>query len=121
MSQSGSSELGSAQIEGSGIRPTRFNGKTSFSAWKLKTLAYLQSLGLKDVVVNDPKKTQIGNGDANSKIKAALLLKKSEKAYSILVNLLEDELTDLVATVETGDAFRVWSIPLETYESKSTA
>jgi len=130
MSQSGSSELGSAQMEGSGIRPTRFNGKTSFSAWKLKTLAYLQSLGLKDVVVNDPKLFQvegiekksktIENAEHNAKLKN-MLMKKSEKAYSILLNLLEDELTDLVATVETGDAFRVWFILLETYESKSTA
>ena len=51
----------------------------------------------------------------------AVLMKKSEKAYSILLNLLEDELTDLIATVEQGDAYRVWIVLLETYETKSTA
>src|SRR2546421_3438383 len=101
MSQSNVTELGSAQTEGSGIRPTRFNGKTSFSAWKLKTLAYLQSLGLKDVVVINPqlfqvegydpngesdtinpkKKNKTDTGDPNSKLKN-VLMKKSEKAYS---------------------------------------
>src|SRR5205085_1357032 len=39
---------------GSAIRPGKFNGKGNFSAWKFKTLAYLQSLGLKDVVVVNP-------------------------------------------------------------------
>jgi gag-polypeptide of LTR copia-type len=145
MSQASATDSGSTSSDGSAIRPSRYNGKTSFSAWKLKTLAYLQSLGLKDVVVRNPQLLQVepekeevdvdeddhhvtikknNKGpavvDPGVKLKA-VLMKKSEKAYSILLNLLEDELTDLVATVEQGDAFQVWSVLLETYESKSTA
>jgi len=155
MSQVSASDLSVTSGSGSAIRPTRYNGKTSFSAWKLKTLAYLQSLGLKDVVVNNPQlfqesetKGAVVDVDVSpatendyvhvktkKKLKAGMvhdsvgvngssrsvLLKKSDKAYSILLNLLDDDLTDLVATVEQGNAFRVWAILLETYETKSTA
>jgi len=54
MSQVSASDLSVTSGSGSAIRPTRYNVKTSFSAWKLKTLAYFQSLGL-DVVVNNPQ------------------------------------------------------------------
>jgi hypothetical protein len=134
-----------AVVDGSSIRPTRYNGKSIFSAWKFKTLAYLQSLGLKEVVVADPglynqteaeTKTLTGvaaaaaaasgsdgvSSSSSSGKKNALMLKqKSEKAYSILLNLLEDQLIDLVVNVEPGDAYRVWMVLLETFEVKSTA
>jgi hypothetical protein len=51
-----------ATVIGEGIRPPRFGGMGSFSAWKLKVLAYLQPLGLKEVVVHlGPEKD--GNGE----------------------------------------------------------
>jgi len=50
-----------------------------------------------------------------------VLIRKSEKAYAILLNLLDDDLIDLIAHVEAGDAHRVWTVLLETYEAKSTA
>lgn len=129
------------------IRPGKFNGKGNFSAWKFKTLAYLQSLGLKEVVVFNPfifqgesteskgavTATDADDGSSASSFSSAsssppaankrimALLKKSEKAYAIVLNLLEDELIDLVSHVEAGDAHRVWSVLLETYEVKSTA
>ena len=34
------------------IKVTRFGGKSSFSAFKHKVLAYLQTIGLKDIVVS---------------------------------------------------------------------
>jgi hypothetical protein len=99
-----------------GVRPGRYNGKSSFSAWKLKVLAYLQTIGVRDVVINDPGIFRI-NADAYTTIEGvsaaqnrASKLKKSEKAYSLLLNLLEDELIDLVATVDPGDAFMVWKM-----------
>jgi len=51
----------------------------------------------------------------------SLLKSKCEKAYAIVLNLLEDELIDLVSHVEPGNAHGVWSVLLETYEVKSTA
>ena len=130
-----------ASVEGSGIRPTRYNGKSIFSAWKFKTLAYLQSLGLKEVVVADPglfteveSKTQsaaavaasgsdgVSSSTSTSATSATAIVKaKCEKAYSILLNLLEDHLIDLVVNVEPGDAHRVWTVLLDTFEMKSTA
>ena len=121
--------------EGS-IRPGKYGGKSNFSAWKFKTLAYLQSMGLKDVVVssvldvNELELDEAGSSvDTTSKKgKAAflndtakLIRRKSEKAYAILLNILEDELIDLIAHVEAGDAHGVWTVLLETYEAKSTA
>jgi len=109
----------------SSIRPGKFNGKGNFNAWKFKTLAYLQSLGLKEVVVFNPlvfqgesseskgavTATNAGDGSSASSSSSAsgsapaankrmALLKKSEKAYAIVLNLLEDELIDLVSHVE---------------------
>lgn len=144
----------------SAIRPGKYNGKTNFSAWKLKILAFLQSLALKQVVVQDPclfdHSTANPGGDSQSQIpanegspgssrsasgsnatgantsidnttKAKLKLqllqvkKKSEKAYAIILNSLEDDVIDLVAHVEAGDAFKVWAVLLETYEAKTIA
>jgi hypothetical protein len=146
----------------SGIRPTKLTGKSSFSAWKIKTLAYLQSMGLKDMVVkpkvdlellvtgvslkpakvksdkvkvstiattadptpsggdgtstaSDQKMMNVYGGDPTQ------LIRRTEKAYAILLNLLDDELIDLVAHVEPGDAHGVWTVLLDTYEAKSTA
>jgi hypothetical protein len=146
----------------SGIRPNRFGGKGNFSAWKFKTLAYLQSLGLKEVVVLNRTKTGVevslqGAGPSAAVTSASMkkgkgvilpdtsssgiigdpfiteksavsgsdvfqiAIRRSEKAYAILLNLLEDDLIDLVAHVEPGDAHGVWTVLLDTYEAKSTA
>jgi hypothetical protein len=132
-----------AAVEGSSIRPTRFNGKSIFSAWKFKTLAYLQSLGLKEVVVADPgvftpaeteMKTPSGaavvaasgsdgvsSSSSSMKKNVAIVKAKCEKAYSMLLNLLEDHLIDLVVNVEPGNAHAVWCVLLDTFEVKSTA
>ena len=125
-----------------GIRPNKFGGKGNFSAWKFKTLAYLQSIGLKDIVVGSVLKGEtesrheagVSDVTTNKKSKAVsdtaagsgtlnvqMQLRKSEKAYAILLNLLEDELIDLIAHVDAGDAHGVWAVLLETYEAKSTA
>jgi hypothetical protein len=119
MSQSSATGNG----ESDSIKPNRFNGKTSWSAWKMKTLAFLQARNLRDVVVKDPGIFRISEGEMNviSKADLAILMKKSEKAYSLLLNLLEDEIIDLVAPAEAGDAFHLWKILLDTYEIKSTA
>ena len=118
------------------IRPIRYGGKSSFSAWKLKVLAYLQPMGLKDIVVkaedeyeeDEPprvssKSSGISTSGSNKDtvVNGISRKQKSEKAYGILLNLLEDELIDLVAHVEAGDAHGVWTVLLETYETKSTA
>ena len=125
-----------------GIRPNKFGGKGNFSAWKFKTLAYLQSIGLKDIVVGSVLKGEtesrheagVSDVTTNKKSKAVsdtaadsgtlnvqMQLRKSEKAYAILLNLLEDELIDLIAHVDAGDVHGVWTVLLETYEAKSTA
>ena len=51
----------------------------------------------------------------------AEVTKKVEKAYAILLNLLEDNVIDLVAHVPAGDAYGVWKVLTDTYEGKSTA
>lgn len=111
------------------IKPPRYGGKGSFFAWKLKVLAYLQPLGLKDVVVNPELEdenvgTQSSSSSTSSKRGADASVasqRKAEKAYGILLNLLEDQLIDLIANVEPGNAHGVWKVLLETYEAKSTA
>lgn len=149
MSESISSSVGVG--DGSSIRPSKFNGKGNFSAWKFKTLAYLQSLGLKEVVIqnlpalqsdssievqgsefgtvtatnagtlNSSSNTSSSPLGSSSVSRGNVLKLKSEKAYAIVLNLLEDELIDLVSHVEPGNAHGVWSVLLETYEMKSTA
>ena len=47
--------------------------------------------------------------------------KKIEKAYAVILNLLEDNMIDLVAHVTAGDAYGVWKVLTNTYEGKSTA
>lgn len=118
-----------------GIRPPRFGGRSSFSAWKLKVLAYLQPLGLKEAVmpVGSPLEEEKAAGSVQSTEASVTtsslgsgrdareLLLKQEKAYGILLNLLEDELIDLVASVDPGNARGVWKVLLDTYEAKTTA
>lgn len=98
------------------VRPPIFSGKSSFSAWKHKVLAYLQSIGLKEVVVQPLAEAQVQSSKA-----ASAVASKSEKAYAILVNLLDDSLIELISSVPSGDAAGVWTVLLDTYENKSTA
>jgi len=98
---------------GNAIRLPRFGGEGSFQAWKLKVLAYLLPLGLKEAVVSD------GSPSSDEQKESSRLAQ--EKAYGILINLLEDRLIDLVVSVEPGNARGVWKVLLETYEAKSTA
>jgi len=119
-----------------GIKPPRYGGKGSFFAWKLKVLAYLQPLALKDVVVNpelEDENVEAQSSSSSSKRNTdasvasqstgtvVTRVRKAEKAYGILLNLLEDQLIDLIANVEPGNAHGVWKVLLETYEAKSTA
>src|SRR5258708_7854452 len=127
-------------IGSSGIRPGKFNGKGNFSAWKFKTLAYLQSMDLKDTLVNSKSDIEMLMKEAGSSAEDTIskkgtfasdsssgstsaieksssgghpiqvLIRKSEKAYAILLNLLDDDLIDLIAHVEAGDAHRVWTV-----------
>ena len=122
------SATGDGSVGGDGIRPSRFNGKTSFGSWKMKVLAYLQAIGIRDVVIKDPGLFRVGGSDSPPTIEGVnaakirtFKLKQSEKAYSLILNLLEDELIDLVVTVESGDAFMLWKTLLDTFESQSTA
>ena len=105
------------------IKVTRFGGKSSFSAFKHKVLAYLQTLGLKDIVVSGTATRGASSSSSGSSGKRSgeEISSKSERAYAILLNLLDDEVIDLVAHVEAGDAHGVWTVLLETYETKSTA
>ena len=120
-------------------RLKRFGGKGAFSAWKLRVLAYLQTHGLKETVTSESYVSgqQIGllssssassgsSGSSEEEKKAqlaglALRQKKSEKAYSLLLSLLEDHVIDLIAHVDSGDAYGVWKVLIDTYEGKSTA
>src|SRR3984957_4945382 len=104
------------------IKVTRFGGKSSFSAFKHKVLAYLQTLGLKDVVVSGTEARGASSSSGSSgKRSGEEISSKSERAYAILLNLLDDEVIDLVVHVEAGNAHGVWTVLLETYETKSTA
>jgi len=102
------------------IKVTRFGGKSSFSAFKHKVLAYLQTLGLKDVVVSgtEARGASSSSSGSSGKRSGEEISSKSERAYAILLNLLDDEVIDLVAHVEAGDAHGVWTVLLETYETK---
>jgi hypothetical protein len=131
--------MATAIMSNNGIRPPRFGGRSSFSAWKLKVLAYLQPLGLKEAVM--PVGLPVGSreeekaaGSVRSRRTEASVSSnlgseedareqtlRQEKAYGILLNLLEDELIDLVASVEPGNARGVWKVLLDTYEAKTTA
>ena len=118
-------------------RLKRFGGKGAFGAWKLRALAYLQTQGLKETVTTEGyvfgKKPALslslsgssGSTDEEKKKAEQLLsaasMKKGEKAYSLLLSLLEDNVIDLVSHIEPGDAFGVWKILIDTYEGKSTA
>lgn len=105
------------------IKVTRFGGKSSFSAFKHKVLAYLQTIGLKDIVVSgtETRGASSSSSGSSGKRSGEEISSKPEKAYAILLNLLDDEVIDLVAHVEAGDAHGVWTVLLETYETKSTA
>jgi gag-polypeptide of LTR copia-type len=136
------------------IKVTRFGGKSSLSAFKYKVLAYLQTIGLKDIAVSGTETRGASSGSSGSSgkrsgeeyeedepprvsskssgistsgsskdtvVNGISRKQKSEKAYAILLNLLDDEVIDLVAHVEAGDAHGVWTVLLETYETKSTA
>jgi hypothetical protein len=125
-------------MSNNGIRPPRFGGRSSFSAWKLKVLAYLQPLGLKEAVMpvdlpvgSQEEEKAVGPVRRGTSASASSHLgsedarveqtQRQEKAYGILLNLLEDELIDLVASVEPGNARGVWKVLLDTYEAKTTA
>jgi hypothetical protein len=113
----------------SAFRLPVYNGKSSFSAWKHKVLAYLQSIGLKDAVVGPGARAQVltagvpvGSASAvSTSSHVSVDVKRSEEAYALLLNLLDDTLIDLVSSVPCGDAAGVWKLLLYTYESKSTA
>ena len=108
----------SDSISSSSIQPPRFGGKSSFSSWKLKVLAYLQPLGLREAVVGPPLERKDEKGDEPRLGKST---QQQEKAYAILLNLLDDELIDLVASVEPGNAAGVWKVLVDTYDAKTTA
>jgi hypothetical protein len=50
-----------------------------------------------------------------------LLVKKSRKAYSLLINCFGNEQLQLVSTVQAGDAHGVWKVLLSRYDRKTTA
>ena len=66
------------------IKVTRFGGKSSFSAFKHKVLAYLQILGLKDVVVSGTEARGASSSSGSSgKRSGEEISSKSERAYAI--------------------------------------
>ena len=119
-------------------RLKRFGGKGAFSAWKLRVLAYLQTQGLKETVtvnsyVPEEKAALVSGASGASgssdedrkKAEVALAMrasqqKKRERAYALLVGLLDDNVIDLVAHVEAGDAYGVWKVLSDTYEAMMT-
>src|ERR1700722_5359098 len=72
------------------IKVTRFRGKISFSAFKHKVLAYLQTFGLKDMVVSgtETRGTSSSSSGSSGKRSGEEICSKSERAYAILLNLL---------------------------------
>ena len=123
MSQSMNADGTTLTNSDSSIRPSKYNGKTNFSAWKLKMLAYLQALSLKDHVVvtdfglfrrqegsnspEDPGLQANTSGSTNPNKTRAILMKKSEKAYAVLLNSLEDDIIDLV-TCKSRNIYAFW-------------
>src|SRR5258708_5381769 len=95
------------------IKVTRFGGKSSFSAFKHTVLVYLQTIGLKDIVVSGTETRGASSSGCSGKRSGEEISSKSERAYAILLNLLDDEVIDLVAHVEAGDAHGVWTVLLE--------
>jgi len=102
------------------VAPFKFDGK-NFKLWKLKMTAYLEALGLLEVVVQEPS-VAVASGSASSSVSSGKSTEdKAKKAYSILVSSLMDEQLSLVINVSSGNAHGVWTVLLRRYERKTTA
>jgi len=102
------------------VAPFKFDGK-NFKLWKLKMTAYLEAMGLLEVVVQEPS-LAVASGSASSSVSSGKSTEdKAKKAYSILVSSLMDEQLSLVINVSSGNAHGVWTVLLRRYERKTTA
>src|ERR1700733_13373297 len=115
-----SSTLESVIVNSGPLTHLRFNGK-NFNLWKMKMIAYMESLELHEVV-----ETPIAETEEeiklllSNRVKGDNDISQSSKAYSILLNSFQDEQLQLVSFVTSGDAHGVWKVLLARYERKTT-
>ena len=97
----------------------KFNGNY-FAEWRTKMEEYLDDKDLLDVV-----EKAVPGIDSEGKIEdfkernTETLIKKSKKAYSILIGALNNEQVQLVMHVKRPNAHRVWKILVGKHERKT--
>lgn len=101
----------------------------SFGIWKMKVSALFTSYGLVSALVTAPSedvpssRMSLG-GKAGVKKRVsgdASTSKKAELAYTILLMSLQTEQLQMIQHVAPGNAYAVWQVLLDHYESKTVA
>jgi hypothetical protein len=115
-----------------------FDGK-DFGLWSMRCEGLFMALDLQDVVETDVAERELKSEDPGTMAQGAAaargsraeavavqerreeLIRKSYRAYGILVQSLQNEQLRLVQSVKRGNAYGVWKLLVEHYERKSMA
>lgn len=113
-----------------------FDGK-DFGLWKMRMEGLFMAHDLLDVVETDVAEKEMKGEESSpgssfpasrgNRVDTALqerkeeIVRKSQRAYGILLQSLQNEQLRLVQTVKRGNAYGVWRTLLENYERKSMA
>jgi hypothetical protein len=106
------------------FKPSIFDGK-DFGSWKFKMVAYLNGVGLLDVVTKPPsleekkKESSLDDPDAEKLLEKSL--QQRNMAYSILVNSMAPSVLHLIQAAPLGDPHSVWQALLNNYERSTLA
>lgn len=101
------------------IQTVKFDG-SEFCLWKMKMTGLLLAKDLLDVVMNPLDGKLFITGSKFNKEELELI-RKTKRAYGILLLGLGPEQLRLVQQVMVGDANGIWKILLDNYERKSMA
>ena len=121
LNMSSLSMLSGDTMSSSVLSSLKFNGSaTNFAQWKTRMEAYLEDKELLEAV----EKPVVGideeaKAELNSTYNEQDMIKKSKKAYAIIMMALGDEQLQLVMDVKRGNAYRVWKKLLEQFERKT--
>jgi hypothetical protein len=113
--------------------------KMTFGIWKMKVMALFTSYGLIDAILTPPhedvpstrlsfggvlkegKGVSKGKGGTKKQVGDEVKARKCEHAFSILVMALQPEELGLLTSIPQGNAYAVWQMLLDHYESKTIA
>ena len=118
------SGLSNDAVSSSVLSSLKFNGSANnFAQWKTRMEAYLEDKELLDVVENPvlgiDEEAKVEFSSTYTNINGQDMIKKSKKAYAIIMMALGDEQLQLVMDVKRGNAYRVWKKLLEQFERKT--